>query len=472
MLDRPPEPGYFESLIAQSEAAPPLRGAGPDAQPIEGWGPEEQWASLVGTLATDIVPVRTAIPAAVHGVASVEPLGPASWRVTVGNFAEFVFRDVLTTRELSADITVTTGGVHVLRTTSTLSLHGRAALARAAIARARGVGVPEQWEDAIDHAVEAIMATVESLGDGVDLRKGDIEFSGPEFVVEPLWATGPTTLVMPGEAGKSTLARAMAVSITSGRMVVPGLYPRVTGPIMYLASEDPGERSHRLSIDAICAGAGITRQSLDHEIRLVPSRGQPLHRIARSIAERARDYAGVVLDAQNGLLPAGDSGVRDGAATFWNAVDAIDRPVFIVAHPNLAQARNWRDADGRAAGAEVHRDRARLSWMGKSSDEPSVAGTHHRLFVMSCTKRNDGPRPPDIAFRRTWSPGVVTFTPADPQDMPAKGGPLPTVSETMAATSRAWQDGARTPAAMADALAISPEAAKKRIQRMHEQGLA
>ncbi|MCY7419403.1 MAG: Lrp/AsnC family transcriptional regulator [Chloroflexi bacterium] len=109
--------------------------------------------------------------------------------------------------------------------------------------------------------------------------------------------------------------------------------------------------------------------------------------------------------------------------------------------------------------------------MGKSSDERSAMGTYHRIFVMRFTKRNDGPRPPDFAFRRTWSQGVVTFTPADPQDMPAKAATRPTVSEAMAQTSRAWLDGARTPSAMAEALGITLDAAKKRIQRLQSQGV-
>jgi hypothetical protein len=102
---------------------------------------------------------------------------------------------------------------------------------------------------------------------------------------------------------------------------------------------------------------------------------------------------------------------------FWGAIDELERPTFVIAHPNLAQARAWKEADGRAAGAEVNRDRARMSWMGRSHDEPTTDDSYSRSFVMECTKRNDGPRPPDFTFRRTWGKGVVAFHPYDQPDV-------------------------------------------------------
>jgi len=409
MLSRPGDPAYFAGLLDCVEPPDIFEGI-PAAEPIDGWGPEEQWRDLVGKIVPDIAPVPPRPIYTGPAGMKVERIGPTSWRIEIG-IGTFIFRDVVTHRGMEADVTVLAGDLRLLRTTATLSLTGRKTLARGAIERAIGYGTEAEWHRAVDLACEAVMDASEALGDGTDLRRGTLESQGPEWVCEPLWSTGATMLVMPGEAGKSTLARAMAVSISSGRMVVPGLYPRVTGPVLYIASEDPGPQNHLRSIEAICEGAGISRTNLTHEIRLVPSKGIPLHRMARTIAERSRDYAGVVLDAMQGLLPGGESGVRDQAAMFWGAIDELDRPTFVIAHPNLSQARGWKEADGRAAGSEVNRDRARMAWMGRSTDEPSEGHTYHRSFIMECTKRNDGPRPADFSFRRTWAPGVVTFSP-------------------------------------------------------------
>lgn len=420
MLSRPGDPDYFAGLLASAPEPPDIFEGVPAAEPIDGWGPDEQWADLVGRPAPDVQPVPHIEPVKRPGGLTIERLGPSSWMVRIG-VGEFLFRDVVTHRGMEADISVSTGGLHLFRSTATLSLTGRKTIAKGAIERATGVGDEADWVRATDLAVEAVMEAVESLGDGVDLREGAVEDLGPQWVCDPLWATGATMLVMPGEAGKSTLARAMAVSSVTGRMIVPGLYPRITGPILYVASEDPGEQSHKRSIDAICRGAGLDRRSLNHEIRLLASQGRPLHRMARSIAERSKDYAGIILDAMQGLLPNGESGVRDQAAMFWGAIDEIGKPVFVVAHPNLSQARSWKEADGRAAGSEVNRDRARLSWMGEGHDEPSDPGAYHRLFVMKCTKYNDDARPGDFAFRRIWEPGKVSFLPAETREVKEGG---------------------------------------------------
>lgn len=485
MLSRPGDPEYFAGLLAQvpepedwSPGDTPyvnskgeLVTSAPVLEPIEGWDLEAQWRSIVGTEVPDIEPVARIEPVRRPGGLTIEQLGPASWMVRIG-VGEFLFRDVTVHRGMEADVSVATGGLHLFRSTATLSLTGRKTIAKGAIERAVGVGDEADWMRATDLAVEAVMAAAEGLGAGVDLREGEVADAGPQWVAEPLWTTGATMLVMPGEAGKSTLARAMAVSIATGRMIVPGLYPRMTGPVLYVASEDPGEQNHKRSIDAICRGAGLDRRSLNHEIRLLASQGKPLHRLARNIAERSKDHAGIILDAMQGLLPGGESGVRDQAAMFWGAIDEIGKPVFVVAHPNLSQARSWKsEADGRAAGSEVNRDRARLSWMGKSKDEPSVAGTYHRLFSMECTKWNDGPKESlTLAFRRTWSPGVVSFTPAEPQDM--RPSAADNLSPKMAEAWAAYQAGATTGPDLASALDVTPDNGRKILSRLREYGLA
>lgn len=414
MLSRPGDPAYFAGLLDDLPEPPDIFHGIPAPEPIEGWGPDEQWANIVGRPMPNVVPVPRIEPVQRPGGLTIEQLGPATWKVRIG-IGEFLFRDVATHRGMEADVSVSTGDIHLFRSTATLSLTGRRTIAKGAIERAVGVGTEADWTRATDLAVEAVMEAAEALGAGVDLREGEVTDIGPQWVCDPLWTTGATMIVMPGEAGKSTLARAMATSIVTGRMIVPGLYPRMTGPVLYVASEDPGADSHKRSIDAICRGAGLDRRSLNHEIRLLASQGKPLHRLARNIAERSKDYAGIILDAMQGLLPGGESGVRDQAAMFWGAIDEIGKPVFVVAHPNLSQARSWKsEADGRAAGSEVSRDRARLSWMGRRTDEPTVDGAYNTVFDMECTKWNDGPKESlRLTFRRTWTSGVVTFTPAD-----------------------------------------------------------
>lgn len=487
MLDRPGDPAYFDALIGATPAAPPLYADVEPAEPIPGWDvaaqaaafgvePEPEWSGLVGSLVPNTRTVVSATPVTKPTGVTIEALGPSSWRVhtTPGTFT---FRSVEAHRDLHADIEVRTGDLFLLRTGTSLGLTARATLTRALWAAVReGVGTELMWREAVSDAIHAVLEAVEQLGSGIDLRHGDIGAIGNRWGAEPLTCSGATQWVMPGESGKSTLARAVAVSTVSGRVVIPGVFPRVVGPVAYVASEAAALADHLLSVEAICRGLGIVRSQLEHRIELIPTRGQPLHRIARAIAERAKDCAMVVLDAQQGLLPTGDAGVRDGAALYWNALDEIGLPSLTISHPNRAASQNWGQADGRAAGAEVHRDRARLAWSGQWSDELAVAGTSYRRYTLVCTKANAGPRPGAVSFAAGWQfpvhdrdSGVLTFTDTEPVEHHQRAGEDSTATERE--TIAAIRAGATTPAPLAKALGIEVNAAKSRIRRLKVKGL-
>ncbi len=273
--------------------------------------------------------------------------------------------------------------------------------------------------------MEAVLEAEEGLGGGVDLRREPTSNAEPLFLAWPVWPSGPSLLVMPGEAGKSTIARAIGVSINAGVEIIPGIRPTRTGPVLYVAAEDPAAFWHARNVEAICRGAGLDRRSIAHGVLLFDARGRALHRIARSIAERAADYAAVILDSHQALLQSSEQGgVRDRDSLFWNALDQIGKPTLILAHPNRADRQRWEKADGSMAGSDVNRDRARMSWRGRWRDEPAVPGTSFRRYGLDCTKFSHGPRPAPFSFaaggefgRDDSDPGVLTFSPsAAPED--------------------------------------------------------
>lgn len=476
MLDRPGDLDYFHSLVA-STPPPDPPGFTPSYDPRAGTvgvppdGPpdprplDEQRATYLGTEVAAGVYLRA--------------MGP-SWYVTVEPFgASFLFRDVRTDRDLSADVTVAHRARHVFRSTCTLSLAGREKVAKVA---AQLTGADHaSWVTATFRAVEAVMGAVEALTAGSDLRVAQLAGARGSWVVRPFLATGAALLVMPGEGGKSTIARALSVSVATGREVIPGMAPVVAGPVLYVAAEDAAEHGHARSIEAICRGAGIERSAIEWPVTLIASRGRPLERMVRSLAERASDAALVVLDAQQGLLAAGDraGGIRDQSAAFWNAVDELGTSVLVIAHPNRSEARDWDRADGRAAGSEVNRDRPRIAWRGQLEDEPAAYGTSYRRYVMTCGKYNHGPRPDPLGFAAQWQwgtsdddPGAVWFHAADVLSFhgdPTDDDRRPTKAEQE--TMEAYEAGATTPAALAKALDIGTATAKKRIQRLRERRL-
>jgi hypothetical protein len=421
----------------------------------------------------------------------LERLGQ-SYRVSINPLgAAMLFRDVRVDRDLSADISVSLRDRHILRTGSvSLGMRSRSEVARTAH-ELSGVSDLPTWKQGVFAAAELVMEAEEQLPGAADLRRADLTTNGALYALRPLAYSGPTTLTMPGKAGKSTVDRAMAVSIALNRTVIPGTVPLVHGPVLYVAAEAPVIASHARSIEAICRGLGIDRRSVEHEIRLQPTFGRPLHRIARSLAERAADFALVILDSYQALQSMGDNGqgIRERDSLFWNSIDQFDRPVHIVAHPNREDALRWdRVREGRPAGSEVARDRIRMGWMGKTKELKAVVGERYRRYTLSNSWFNDGATLPDISFAMHWTlglgdedPGTVRFI--DLAEVPAsvtepdqpeadKEVQATEISDAMRETLDAWRAGARTPGALRDRIpSLSVDGAKARLRRLRESGL-
>lgn len=416
------------------------------------------------------------IPLPVEPSIRVDRIGQ-SYRV-VGRLleAEFLFRDVRTSGELSADLAVGHRGRHLFRSTTTLSLTGRDRVAKTAQALA-GEGTAEEWRRVTFAAVEAVMEAEERVGAAVDLRTADLALpSGGTELIRHYWPVGSAALVSPGDGGKSTIMRALAVSIASGRVIIPGLDPvGPTRPVLFVAGEDPVAYWHARSIEAICRGVSMERSSIAEPIELYDTGGRSLHRIARALSERAADFGAVILDSQQALLPPLDAqgALRDRDGAFWMDVDQLGVPVMVIAHPNRSDARGWKDADGRIAGSEVNRDRVRMAWRATWDDAPAVVGSSWRRYTLTNVKNNHGPRQGPLSFAAAWTfgmddadPGLLTFCEADP--IRDQGRDL---SPELAAALEHYRAGKTTPAPLAAALGIGYDTAKSRIRLLRERGL-
>lgn len=404
----------------------------------------------------------------------VERLGP-SYRVHVKPLrCALTFRDVRTAGELAADVSVAYRGAHVFRTTTTLTLTGREKIAKVA-AEMVGEGTPDGWKRAVFAAVEAVLEAEENLGAPVDLRAASLALpAGGTHILRPIWPAGSVVLVSPGDAGKSTIARALAVSLATGQSIIPGIAPvGIPRPVLYVAAEDPVSYWHSRSLEAICRGAGIDRGTMPQPVELFDSRGRPLHRIARSIAERAADFGAIILDSQQALLAQMDQngGIRDRDTLFWASIDALTASVFVIAHPNRSDARGWDKADGRIAGSEVNRDRVRMAWRGTWKDERAVIGTSYRRYTLENTKNTHGPKEMPLSFAAHWTfgfdddPGVLTFSRSDPETEELH------LSAELTDAMQAYEAGHTSPAVLAAHLGIPVNTAKSRLRLLKERGI-
>ena len=384
----------------------------------------------------------------------------------------FLMRDVRTDDGLRADVSAYWDGALITRTSTSLSLTARGQLARrvAETLAYRGIATPDRamLDDAVERACLGVLEREDDGEAGIDLRTAELPAPGYSVAVDPLVGLGSTLLNAPGETGKSTIARAVGVSVVTENQIIPGFVPRVSGPVLFVIGEDAVVASHAASIDAICRGAGIDRLTLPHPLTLIATRGRPLHRLARTVAERARDVALVIIDSYQSVQSTGaEAGIRERESAVWSAVDEIERPTLIVAHPNRADARGWDKADGRVSGAEVSRDRARLAWRLLYRDVTTASGAR-REYTVACTKANDYARPMPVGFTAWWSPGSLTFTASEPFTSSPIARPL---TATQTETLAAYWDGATVPVALAAALGITRDAAKQRLGGLRTAGL-
>lgn len=418
---------------------------------------------------------------------TVERAGP-SWVARISPLgAQLVFREIRLDRDPAAEIAVSIRTRHLFRTTSTLSLTGRDRIAKTARDLA-GTGEELVWRRGVFTAVEKVLEA-EGRIETLDLRTVGADTRRPLWIAGHFLVDGPSLIVMPGESGKSTIGRALALSHAAGREIVPGIPPRTKGPALYVAGEAPQAASHWRSLEAICRGQGIDLRSIDHRIELYAPRGKPLHRVARELAEMAKDFALIVLDSLQTMLSVSEhsTNIRDRDTVFWNAIDQIDRPTLIIAHPNRSDAKAWNRSDGRAAGSDVTRDRSRISWQGFYRDEAAAAGQSYRRYTLRCTKYNDGPRPAPIGLGLDWrhgldddDPGSVYFVEREPEIRSSRaqqpteepeeeegghpeGGKL---SPLMQMTLEAYRAGSTTPSALMKKFRISRAAADKRLVRI------
>jgi hypothetical protein len=396
-----------------------------------------------------------------------------SYRVHVDPLgAEFMFRDVSIAGELRADIDVRHVGAHLFRTTTTLSLTGRDRVARVAAELDSGDG--EAWRRATFAATEAVLEQEESLGGAIDLRFAEAAGDDAGMVVEGFFPASNSGLIAPNEIGKTTIIRAIMLSVTTGLEIIPGLVPAVTGPVLDVVGEDPFAEFHARSLDEICRGIRYDRASAPHPIHMIRSRCRPLYRLSRSLAEQAADCAAAFFDSHQSLLgPMGDAGnIRDRDQRYWDAIDEIGIPSFTVGHPNRGDRQHWNSSDGSFAGSDVNQDRIRCRWLARfrDDDRPEM-GEYVRRYTLDNPKWTHGPRFASISFaiRRFRAYGETGWTVKfeESGELPRDDGQHGSVGRptVFAETLAAWRAGARDGKSLAEALNISQATARQRLHR-------
>lgn len=200
------------------------------------------------------------------------------------------------------------------------------------------------------------------------------------FLVEPLLPLGKATILFgDGGVGKSYFAVGMAVSVETGREIVPGFRP-VRSHVMYLDWEsDQADLDER--VKAVAVGADIEPPEITYRRCVGPLRNQ-LEPVARQVA--AEDVGLVVVDSVGlAMGTTGESGdANQGAIELFEALAELGAaritPVTALAIDHVSkEASKSESGAGKPYGSGYKAFLARSTWELRQGKEREADGTMH-----------------------------------------------------------------------------------------------
>jgi AAA domain len=214
-----------------------------------------------------------------------------------------------------------------------------------------------------------------------------------QLLLKPFLPIGmPTVLFADGMSSKSTIATAIAITVSSGHPVIPGLAPRKTGPVLYLDWEtDAGVIDARHK--QLCAGAGIEPQQFYYR-----RCRRPLSDIAEEVA-RFVDAHGVILTIVDSMTMAIGSQAQgadaaDGTLRFYAALAQIGGTALCIDHVP-------KNGDPTKPYGSVYRSNlARATWSAKRQGDENEGRTIH--VVLEHTKHNTTRKMAPVGLRIDW----------------------------------------------------------------------
>ena len=202
------------------------------------------------------------------------------------------------------------------------------------------------------------------------------------FLVEPfILNEGVSLLYGPGGTGKSLLALAFALSITSGKTVL-GSRPMRSGPVVYIDYEDT-QTVHERRLAALMEGLGMTETPEFPIVHVKPR--QSIAKMRRDLRTYIRKYnpALVMVDSV-GLGRGGDANGSEDTIRFFATLNKLGVPVLAVDHMTKDDVRGGKMMTPYGSVYTVNS--VRLAWAVKAAE---ASQENVRYLNMVQTKRNN-----------------------------------------------------------------------------------
>lgn len=291
------------------------------------------------------------------------------------------------------------GVLHVARL-NVLSSPSRSALAKLLEKRTNGLDM--DWNDGIEWLCQSVIEA-EAEGEEIDLvghePAGRVQ---DHFLVEPLVMKGRAALLFgPGGVGKSLIALTCALSVATGREIIPGISPAMHGPVLYLDWETTKEVIND-RIQAIAAGHGFKPENVFYRHCVRPL-ADDAEQLSMFVAEKkiifvVVDSAAYAMGAQGEYGDANESVLR-----LHEGLRIIGTASQIVDHVNKTDAKS-KGGTASPYGSAYKTNAARISWELRKA--VASQGLSVNLYH---AKSNDTPLLEPRGIHLDWEPGRIHF---------------------------------------------------------------
>ena len=262
---------------------------------------------------------------------------------------------------------------------------------------------------------DAIQIIKSGPGDAIRLEP-KTRNDGDMWLLEPLWGNvGATRLIAAGGSGKSFLALAAAIEVSTGRnTILKGKTPRSVGPVLYLDWE-ADHQTHEQRLSQLLKGAGQAAKGVHIHYVDMKKHGalyrnvKPIQRIAQT-----HDAGAIIVDSV--MLARGSTGdgpAEESTIRLYEAIDEIGLKTFLIDHKNAQQAAGGKKG---GYGSVVMDNSARNVWdMIRTRQIPDNGDGPGIYQELEHTKANNTKRYPKQALELRFGGPTVTFQPVGVQ---------------------------------------------------------
>jgi len=299
-----------------------------------------------------------------------------------------------------AGVKTNKGVLHVSRI-NIMAATTRSSLAKMLAARAPGHDL--DWHHGLETLCQEVILAEQ---EGEKFEEVGCEPKTPirdQFLVEPLLLRDrPGMIFGPGGSGKSLLALTCGLSVAAGREIIPGIFPRLKGPVLYLDWETTGSVIND-RIQSIAAGHGFDPPKILYR-RCIKPLADDAEKLSEIVAER-KVIMVIVDSAAYAMGSSGEYGdANESVLRMHEGLRIMGATALIVDHVNKVDQKA-KPGTATPYGSAYKTNAVRISWevrKGPDIDDGLRINLYH-------AKSNDTRQLEPIGLELDWDEDKIIF---------------------------------------------------------------